>query len=130
MSRKRGKHKGMPETIDENIHWRCEFGESILHLAATRCDAEAVAVLIAGCADVNARNNYGLTPLHKAAIRGDATVCRLLMAAKADIHARDVHGRTPRDLATDPAVLATLAAETFRQRQAVAHPPSRRSSAM
>ena len=130
MSRKHSKNKGMPETIDEHIKCRFEFGETMLHWAATSCDAEAVALLIAARADVNVRNSYGLTPLHKAAIRGDGTVCRLLMAAKADIHAKDVHGRTPHDLAKDPAVLAMLVAEAFRQRQAVTHPPTRPSSAM
>jgi ankyrin repeat protein len=130
MSRKHEKRKERSEAINEVIQRRYEFGETILHLAATSCDAEAVAVLIAARADVNVRNSYGLTPLHKAAIRGDGTVCRLLMAAKADIHAKDDHGRTPHDLAKDPAVLAMLVAEAFRQRQAVAHPPTRRSSAM
>ena len=130
MSRKDGKRRKVSETINEVIQWRNEFGETVLHLAATSCEAETVAVLIAARADVNAQNNYGLTPLHKAAIRGDGTVCRLLMAAKADIHAKDDHGRTPHDLAKDPAVLAMLVAEAFRQRQAVAHPPTRRSSAM
>lgn len=130
MSRKHGKGKKRSETIKEVIQWRNEFGETMLHLAATSCDAEAVAMLITARAEVNVRNSYGLTPLHKAAIRGDGTVCDLLVAAKADIHAKDGHGRTPQDLAKDPAVLALLVAYAFRQRQALAHPPARCSSAM
>ena len=74
---------------------RKQLGETPLHEAADKGDAESIRVLIEAGADVHAKDNRGHTPLHKAADKGDAESIRVLIEAGADIHAKDNEDRTP-----------------------------------
>ncbi|MFQ5495779.1 MAG: ankyrin repeat domain-containing protein, partial [Phycisphaerae bacterium] len=56
-------------------------------------------LLIAGGADVQARDGQGLSPLHWAARKGRSGMVALLLKAKAAIEAQDHKGRTPLHLA-------------------------------
>ena len=60
---------------------------------------EAVTVLLAAGADVNASNEADFTALHGAAYRGLNEVVQILVENGADINARDFRGRTPFRLA-------------------------------
>ncbi|XP_047468529.1 GA-binding protein subunit beta-1-like, partial [Penaeus chinensis] len=59
-----------------------------LHFAASNGHNTVVDVLLAGGADVNARNNSGWSPLHSAAYNGHNTVVDVLLAGGADVNAR------------------------------------------
>lgn len=61
---------------------------------------DMVRLLVAGKADVNARDNSGQTPLHRAAFCGRADVMAFLLANKAEVNAKDTSGVTPLHLAT------------------------------
>lgn len=65
-------------------------GETALYFAALNGDTEAVQMLLAAGADVDAQDNYYKeTPLKRAAGRGHTEVVRALIAAGADVNARD-----------------------------------------
>lgn len=90
-----------------------------LHCASVRGTGtalEAVRALIAGGADVDARDDDGRTPLMLAAANGDAAITRALLEARADASLRDAGGRSALDRARaarfgDPkATMALLAA--------------------
>ena len=71
--------------------------------------------LLAGGAEINARDRDGGTPLHKAAgFNGNPAVLEALLAAGADINARDEKGLTPLHEAAwgveNPAVMEALVA--------------------
>lgn len=57
--------------------------------AARKSNVEAVKMLLAKGADVNAKTEYGATPLFFACDRGNAEIVKLLLAAGADIDVRD-----------------------------------------
>ena len=61
--------------------------------AAMRGDAAAVAVLLAGGADVNAAQGDGMTALHWSARNGDAALARTLLDAGANVQAGTRIGR-------------------------------------
>lgn len=63
-----------------------------LFLAPEAVDAEA---LIAGGADVHAKNEKGMTPLYIAVLGENAPVIEVLLAHGADVNARDESGMTP-----------------------------------
>lgn len=53
-------------------------------------------VLIAGGADVNAKNSYGYTPLNLTCLMAERmNHAELLIAAGADVNAKDIYGHTP-----------------------------------
>ena len=67
-----------------------------LHEAVRDRDNRRVELLIAGGAEVNARNLHGVSPLHIAAFQGDVTTVTLLLGAGARADARtDETGFTP-----------------------------------
>ncbi len=78
-------------------------GERPLHLlaaahrtgAARQARAATARMLIAGGAEVNARDDQRFTPLHVVAVKGCSELLAPLMEAGADIMAADHAGRTP-----------------------------------
>jgi hypothetical protein len=74
-------------------------GDTPLLLAARRADKDALALLLANKADVNAQNKNGLSPLHVLVLlnqnRDAKLLVKLLLAAGADVNARDKDGNTP-----------------------------------
>jgi ankyrin len=62
--------------------------------AAEVGDVESIKKLLAGGADVNAKNKGGYTALHLAAKRGQAAAAKALLEAKADIAAASKSGKT------------------------------------
>ena len=74
------------------------LGETPLSLAAAHGNVEAIELLIAGGADVNARNRDGATPLHIAALFHRADAAQTLIKHGADPKARNRLGETPEDM--------------------------------
>ena len=66
-----------------------------LHEAAEKGNTEAVKLLLAAGADVNAKTPFGTTALHLAAVRNKAEVVRLLLASGANVEAKGSNGATP-----------------------------------
>lgn len=69
-----------------------------LHCAAWKGHVEAVGILLAAGADVNAVNqngHWGPTPLHAAAHGNQAPVAELLIQHGANVNALDTGGNTP-----------------------------------
>ncbi|HEY5568320.1 MAG TPA: ankyrin repeat domain-containing protein [Gammaproteobacteria bacterium] len=67
-----------------------------------KTEAEAMAsasALLAGGADINARDRFGQTALHGAAFRGWSDLVKLLAANGANLTAADLNGYTPIDAA-------------------------------
>jgi ankyrin repeat protein len=69
-------------------------GNSSLHLAALRGDAEMCRFLLERGADARARNAAGATPMHVAAIHRHPSVIDLLVAGGGDKRVCDHHGRS------------------------------------
>ncbi len=65
-----------------------------LHVAARAGDREAIHSLLAGGADVNARDDAGNTPLMVAAMCADAETVNTLLKAGADVKAKNKAGAT------------------------------------
>ena len=72
-----------------------EFGNTPLHGAAGTGHKEVAELLLAGKADVNARNNGGATPLHWAAAGGQETLVEFLLTNGAQVNAASNDGSTP-----------------------------------
>jgi len=70
-----------------------------LHSAAAGRQIEICRLLLAGGAEVDARQAGGLTPLHEAAQNGDPEMVELFLSAGADPAARTDDGRTAADIA-------------------------------
>jgi len=67
-----------------------------LHRAAEAGDVKLIHSLIAGCADINAKDDWdGSTPLHIAVDQGHSDIAEVLIEAGASINARNVEGMTP-----------------------------------
>ena len=60
-----------------------------LLVAAKKGDVDAVKMLLAGGADVNAKTDYGVTALAFAADKGHVEVVKMLIQHKADVNAKD-----------------------------------------
>jgi ankyrin repeat protein len=91
-------------------------GSTPLHCATWKGHRDAVALLIAAGADIDAHNtndHWGTTPLHAAAHANQAVIARMLIEAGADINARDRNNRTPMDHTTFHK--ATAAAKVLTQ---------------
>ncbi len=72
-----------------------------LHEAAEAGDAARVQALIAGGADLGAKDRYSRTALHVAINSGQEAIVELLISAGADVNAVDVDGNTPLFCAID-----------------------------
>ena len=66
-----------------------------LHLAASACHTNVVALLLDKGAKIDCAAKDGATPLHLAAQEGCADVVNLLLAKGANVNARDDQKRTP-----------------------------------
>jgi ankyrin repeat protein len=73
--------------------------DTLLHLAARTGDLEAIEVLIASGAQVNAIGDLGNTPLHQAAMRGQAKAVKKLLQAGANQSLRNEFGQTAQEVA-------------------------------
>ena len=83
-----------------------------LHGAALSGDVAAIRNLLAGGADVNARDEGRVTPLHQAVLFGNIASVQALLAGSADVNARAEDGVTPLHIAaTRKWVLDTLEAD-------------------
>lgn len=76
-----------------------ELDDQALHAAARRRRRDAVRMLLAAGADVNAQTENGFTPLHIAAMEDDDRLCDLLLTHGAKLDAKTQDGRTPCELA-------------------------------
>lgn len=83
-----------------NASARDTHGQTPLHHAVTREFLGVTRQLLAGGADVNARDDvFRAAPLHTAARRGNAYLVRLLLDYGAHVDVRNQEGRTPLHLA-------------------------------
>ena len=83
-----------------NVRTRDNFGNAPLAIAVgLKAAPDAVAMIIAKGADVNARNTAGDAPLHIAVRQGLRPQGEALLLAKADIFAANVRGDSPLSLA-------------------------------
>ena len=83
-----------------------------LHGAALSGDVAAIRNLLAGGADVNARDEGRVTPLHRAVLFGNIASVQALLAGGADVNARAEDGVTPLHFAAmKKQVLAALEAD-------------------
>ena len=83
-----------------DLHAQQLSGATTLHLAAGRSrNPEAVRLLLARGAKVDALNHLRMTPLLNAAASGQKEIVTLLLAAGADPKHRDAAGRDARSLA-------------------------------
>lgn len=75
------------------------FGNTPLHVAAIRGDAESVSLLIRAGANVNAHGEMGFTPLHEAVLHGHCNVASRLLGLGASTSSVNDDGDRPIDLA-------------------------------
>jgi ankyrin repeat protein len=78
-----------------NVYSANDFHVQPLHSAAAGRHIEICRLLIAGGADVNAKQRHGFTPLHAAAQNGDVELLELLLSAGADPSLAKDDGETP-----------------------------------
>jgi ankyrin repeat protein len=75
------------------------FGDTPLHVAATRGDARIIALLLDAGAEIDARGEYGHTPLHEAVGQGHIEAAKLLLSRGADTGVRNDWGQTAKEKA-------------------------------
>jgi ankyrin repeat protein len=86
-------------TNSHDLNLPDDAGRTPLHLAATHCHTNVVALLLDKGAKIDPRAAGGTTPLHLAAQGGCVEVVNLLLAKGAKVNARDDQNRTPLDRA-------------------------------
>ena len=82
-------------------HTKQPLGDTAMHLAARRKDANLLKTLIEAGAQVDDQNSEGQTVMHLACIQGDEDCLRVLFMAKANCSLGDAEGRTPIHLAAE-----------------------------
>src|SRR5690349_6920767 len=84
-------------------------GDRPLHVAAIWGDVQAIELLVAAGAEVDARGEFEFTPLREAVGQGHVAAARRLLELGASPHARGEWGATPNELARrrdDPEMIA------------------------
>ena len=129
-----GKHTKVIELLQDDVKETAAITEvggcdNALHVAALAGDIAEVERLLAGGADVNARDTLGRTALHYAALQGGAGLVNLLLANHAELGLQDNFGNTPAmaaQFAQQPRIVAVLEewqeAVAQSEAQAVAKP--------
>jgi len=84
--------KALLQANPELVSSKDENGRTALHWAAMFNQVAVAEALLAGKADINAKDNHGLTPLHEVSKKEMAD---FLLANKAEIEAKNEEGRTP-----------------------------------
>lgn len=92
----------------EVLNARTANGETPLHFAARRGNAQGLALLLAHGADVHAVDEFGLTALHHAAEHGHQDVVLLLLAFGARPDQKSYDGQSAIDLAKNEGIRAVL----------------------
>jgi ankyrin repeat protein len=103
------KHFVLDKACDPSTQDR--WGNTPLHLAATRGHTNSLSLLLELESDPNAKNNKGWTPAHEAAVGGHCDILEILFERGADMTLRDVTGGTAAHLAAqsdNAEVLETL----------------------
>lgn len=83
-----------------DVHTRDRYGATPLHVAATAGDCEAIRLLAAAGADLDAQGEHAHTPLMDAVQQGRTEAARLLVELGAS--------RLPNDDGTPPSSMAAL----------------------
>src|SRR5258706_11488797 len=86
-----GSLRTLLKTADANT--KDKRGSTPLMVAAAYGSIDAMTILVAAGADINAKNDFGVTALHWCA--GDLAKVRLLVEKGADVNVRSKMGRTP-----------------------------------
>jgi ankyrin repeat protein len=73
------------------------FGESPIHIAAWKGDAEDIQWLLNNGADANQRGEFGMTPLHYAYMGGNRENVDILLKGGADPNLRCDYGLLPHE---------------------------------
>ena len=85
-----------------NVNAVCDKNYTSLRYAIVREQPlEFVRILLASCADTEARSSHYVTPLHDAAVMNSEEAALLLLEYKADVHTRDIHYGTPLHFAAE-----------------------------
>ncbi|XP_078607974.1 uncharacterized protein LOC144879950 isoform X1 [Branchiostoma floridae x Branchiostoma japonicum] len=80
---------------NDKVNKRNERGETPLHMAAIKGDADLLKQLIKQGAEVNAKDFAGWTPLHEACNHGYYEVAKMLLQAGANVNTQGLDDDTP-----------------------------------
>lgn len=84
------------------------LGDTPLHIAVRRGDAEIVPAMLDAGADINAKGDEGFTPLHYAVMYDDVRIVRLLLDRGADVETMSSWGESPLDSASRRRIAAVV----------------------
>lgn len=87
--------------IGADPHAQDCFGQSPLHIVATRWDKNFASMLLAWRANPNAQDSLGRSPLHIAAVRRNTSLARIMLNWEADVNSSDHEQRRSLHYAMD-----------------------------